>query len=269
MAVVRPRSTPPYATIIFVFLWVISTGLAIWLGVKKGEAEKQTDNFRQQTAAADKRANDATSAQNRLREAIESNAAAKTSDEVVADAVSAREKAGFANESLLTILGNLNSQVNDPKSNWWGNCKRRTRNLTTNSKPAFRPTAALAAANQSLNQEKANAAKAEAEAAQERADKVALLAQKEGDLTKFKDTSEQDPPRKHPGQIQALKTDNASKDAQIVQLRQDLAAKRAGNNNLAIKPAGTIIRARPAPMNATSASAAPTASRWAVALLRP
>jgi hypothetical protein len=243
MAVVRGRSAPPYATIIFVFLWVISTGLAIWFAVEKGKSDKiaadATSKLKtNQTAgsASDKQMTN-------LKQVIEP-AAQKNPDEVVGDATEALKAVGKSSSTLVAALTDLNNQVQQlnktvgelqaQKSELEGKLAQGTQ---SNS-------AALASSQQALNSEKDAHAKASAEAARERADKEALLTAKEADLTKTRDEAEKTR-RDLILQIEGLKNDIVAKEGTIASLRGQLQGMRKTGTNLATEAAGTVIRGRP------------------------
>ena len=261
MAVVRGRSAPPYATIIFVFLWVISTGIAIWLAVEKGKAQKTADESDKALARAVRGGDRATVDRllagktnasaigvadtyiNHLKEVIEP-AAQKTPEEVVADATDALKATGKSSSALVPAVLDLNGQVQQLNKSIAELQAQKSELEQKLAQGTQSNSAALASAQQSVNVEKDAHAKASAEAAKERADKEALLAAKESDLTKTRDDAEKTR-RDLILQIEGLKNDVIAKEGVISTLRGQLQGMRKTGTNIATEAAGTIIRGRP------------------------
>ena len=244
MAVVRARSAPPYATIIFVFLWVISTGIAIWMAVQKGDAEKKAADAIARATAASNNTSAATNDVKRLAKWIDENA--KNADDAATTAEKTLKDAGKNKVMLaqgITELATYANELEKTKKELEAQKTDLEQKLTQAYKAKVDSEASMKA---SIDAQLDQSSKSSAQATKERADKEALLAKAQADLTKATadfDTEQ----RRLKLEIAAKDQDIATRDGQIVKLKQQIAASRGtgGIPLVGIEPAGTIIRARP------------------------
>jgi flagellar biosynthesis GTPase FlhF len=265
MAVVRARSAPPYALILFVFLWVVSTALAVtfYLSGSKAQEDAATAKksydaaysprdqaFMQQLLAEKGTGAGASSALGIANQQISSLKKLIGSDapvpQIVApngDAATALAHAGIANGSLLDAVTTLSNELAAAKKS--GDALQA--NLTSLEAQVQADqknyTTASSAANQSAEDFKKQLATATTESAAAQADKTKAIEQAEKSLSDAKDQAEADR-RDKVLQIEQMKDQLAQKDARIATLTDEIDKLRpTSKTNVGRQPAGTVVRA--------------------------
>ncbi|MCL2645960.1 MAG: hypothetical protein FWD61_03020 [Phycisphaerales bacterium] len=245
MAVVHARSTPPYATIIFVFLWVIATGVAIWLAVQRGDDAKKLAAADAKVAAASKDVKDAGVVVDRLKNTMLAEPG-KSADDVIAESTKVLQETGQSTLSLVSAVRDMATRAKK-SDEIAAQLKDQNADLERQVGVAIKDKdAAVTAGTASLNQEKAAAAAARDESAKIRADYETQLTDAQAKHTK--DSEEREAThRRDVLQIDQLTQDVAKLNSIIQQKNEQIALMRhKGDMTLAgIEAAGTIIRARP------------------------
>jgi hypothetical protein len=260
MAVVRARSSPPYALIVFVFLTVIATGIAIWLGVGKGDAEKRLEAKDKELVRLKKASDEqlvnqlltgrtpndtamfvAGKHMNDLKTAILSDGAGKTPEEVILAAQAAITASGKSNFKLVGIV---QEQMKELKTASDQVATLRQQLKTVEDQAAqlasSSKTAADAAQTQ-INQLKEQLTAATNAGAQERKEKEENATSAQGSLTKAREEAEA-ARRQLVLQNEELTRQLAQANETIKNLR-NMIQKSSVAMTEAIAPAGKIVRA--------------------------
>ncbi len=265
MAVVRARSAPPYALILFVFLWVVSTALAVTFYLSASHAAEDAiaakktydavysprDQAIVQRLLAEKgTAVGATSALGIADQEITSLKKVIGSDQPVGaivapngDAASALARAGIANGTLLDAVNSLSSQLAAEKKN----SEALQANLTSLQAQVQADeknyNTAADAANKSAAEFKDKLTLATTDSAAAQADKQKAIEQAEAQLSQAKDQAEADR-REKVLQIEQMKDQIAQKDQRIATLTDEIDKLRpTSKTNVGREAAGTIVRA--------------------------
>ena len=265
MAVVRARSAPPYALILFVFLWVVSTALAVTFYLSASKAQEDAASkqktydaafsmrdqaFMQQLLSEKGTGPGASTALgiadqqiSSLKKLVGSDAAVPQIIAPNGDVATALAHAGIANGSLLDAVNALSTQLAAEKKN----TEALQANLTSLEAQVQADqknyNTAAAAANQLAEKFKGDLATATTDSAAAQADKTKAIEQSEQQLTQAKDQAEADR-RDKVLQIEQMKDQLTQKDARIATLTDEIDKLRpTSKTNVGREPAGTIVRA--------------------------
>ncbi len=266
MAVVRARSAPPYALILFVFLWVVSTALAVtfYLSSSRLEEDAATNQkkydsiftMRDQPVVSKLNSeklpgSNATSALGLAEAQIEAlkkavGAPDKTTPEIVAPGnglvAQALSGAGTAG-NLLDAVKSLSTQLADAtKTNdaMQTSLKSLQAQVDLDKKDY---DAAAGSSNQSSETFKTQLAAATTAQAAAEADKLKTVEDAEKNLSAAKDQAEAGR-RENVILIEQMKEQIAQKDEKIAALTDDIEKLRpTSKTNVGREPAGNIVRA--------------------------
>ncbi len=263
MAVVRARSSPPYALIIFVFLWVVSTALAVVFYMqneKTGKLLEDSDKAKTRLARANesrvvdtilegKTTESAIAAASRqidsLRLLIDAGKV-PTSDLInPTEGVVAKYLASInqKDKPLLSVVNELDTQLKARTSEL-----AQTQQLAKDEQAKYSAAyadhvKALASKSDSIGQSANDVNKLQGELSAANQEKTALTTRYERDITALKDKSEVEK-RELSLQIEQLKNDIVKAKNRIDQLTTQIANLRPqGPNNVGREPDGSIVRA--------------------------
>ena len=239
------RNPPPYATIIFVFLWVMATGVAIWLAVEKGKMEEKIVAADAKVANAIKASTAAEATQSRLK-AMMVQESGKSADEVINEVSRALQETGHGSSTLVPALRDMASRVKQSdelaKQTQDQNADLQRQIAAANKEK----DAAGIASNAALNREKALADTARAEVAKVRAEHEVQLAAAQAAFTKAQgewDLLHRELVLKN----EELRQEVATRDNIIVQKNDQIVGMRpkVGTTLAGLESAGIVVRAKP------------------------
>jgi hypothetical protein len=259
MAVVRARSSPPYALIIFVFLSVIFLGIAIWLGIGKGDAEKRLDAATRDLARIKRNSDQpfldvlmrdnktnasALSVANaqiaRLKSVIETSDN-KGADEVVLDAKRILDANGKTDSQLVPALDDFANKLKAAQSEA-SSLRTQIKTLEDQAAQVAQTNAKNAEAIQTqLNQFKEQLTSQTNVSAEQRKANEDAMSNFQNQVTKLKEDAEAKS-REEFLKRQTLEADLAKANETITKLRNQLEGQKTAMTQ-ALQPAGKIVRA--------------------------
>jgi hypothetical protein len=260
MAVVRARSSPPYALIVFVFLTVIFLGLTIWFSIRMGDAEKQATVAKADLAKV-KAANDqsfynslmkgpnvtgsalsqASAQMTRLKSVIEPGGESKSGDEVAQDAARALSDIGKTDGKLVPVLQNMNNDLNAANAQA-ASLRTQIKSLEDQAGQAAQAnTKAAEAAQAQINQLKEQLTASTNVGSDQRKANEDAMKSFQDQVTKLKEDAEAKG-REEFLKRQTLETDLAKANETIKTLRNQLQGQKTALTE-ALQPAGKIVRA--------------------------
>jgi hypothetical protein len=259
MAVVRARSSPPYALIVFVFLSVIFLGIAIWLGIGKGDAEKRLEAKDKELAQVkgpnDRKTFEALMRDNksnasalsiantqitRLKSVIESSDN-KGADEVVLDAKRALDASGKTDSQLLPTLDDYANKLKAATAEATSLRKQIADLQDSATKVAEANTKTAESMQQQLNQFKEQLTAQTNVGAEQRKANEDAVTNFQNQVNKLKEDAEARH-REDFLRIQTLEGDLAKANETINTLRNQLQGQKT-TLSAAMQPAGKIVRA--------------------------
>jgi len=239
------RNSPPYALVIFVFLWVIATGVAIWLAVQRGDDAKKLADATAKAVAANAEKTKAEALVSRLKLTIASEPG-KSADDVISESGKLLSDAGLGSMTLMPAFRDLHTRAQQSEKTAT-ELRAQNDDWKRQVEEAIKAKdTAGTASSATLNQEKRKADAALADLARTRADNETLLAAKEAAHTAASEEWEQEK-RTLVLKNSQLEQDLVTRDSLLVQAREQIVALRpkVGTTLAGIESAGLVVRAQP------------------------